>query len=122
MTSFCSATIDTSALVHNLRVIHKAAPTSRVMAVIKANAYGHGIVPVARALADADSLAVARLEEARRLRDAGITAPVVLLEGVNLREELEHAAQLGLDLVVHCREQLDLLKAFADEAHHCIYS
>lgn len=112
MTSFCSATIDTSALKHNLQIIRSVAPRSRVMAVIKANAYGHGIVPVARALASADALAVARLAEARQLRKAGIVSRVVLLEGVNLRTELEQAAQLGLDLVVHNDEQARMLEDF----------
>jgi len=121
VTSFCGATIDTSALVHNLRVIRKAAPETRVMAVIKANAYGHGIVPVARALATADAFAVARLEEARQLRDAGVLAPIVLLEGVNLRTELEQAAQLGLDLVVHCQAQLELLEGFHADAHFSVW-
>ncbi len=112
MTSFCSATVDTSALKHNLQIVRGVAPGSRVMAVIKANAYGHGIVPVARALASADALAVARLAEARQLRKAGIVSRVVLLEGVNLRAELEQAAQLGLDLVVHNDEQVRLLDSF----------
>jgi alanine racemase len=112
VTSFCSATVNTAALKHNLQVVRAAAPGSRVMAVIKANAYGHGIVPVARALASADALAVARLAEARQLRKAGIDSRVVLLEGVNLRAELEQAAQLGLDLVVHNDEQVRMLEDF----------
>ena len=55
---------------------------SRVMAVVKANAYGHGLVPSALALAEADAFAVARLEEAMALRAAGLSRRIVLLEGV----------------------------------------
>jgi alanine racemase len=108
------ATIDTAALAHNLGVVRKAAPASRVMAVIKANAYGHGIVPVARALATADAFAVARLEEAMALRDAGLDQRIVLLEGVFHPEQLALAGRLGLELVVHCPEQLDMLEAGGD--------
>ena len=76
------ALIDTAALRHNLGTIRAYAPGSKVMAVIKANAYGHGLVSTALALADADSFAVARLEEGIALRSAGVRAPIVLLEGV----------------------------------------
>jgi len=67
-----SATIDTAALKHNLQAVRQWAPRSRVMAVIKANAYGHGLVAVARALEAADSFAVARVDEGLTLRSAGI--------------------------------------------------
>ena len=74
------AQIDTAALRHNLGTIRAYAPGARVMAVIKANAYGHGLVSTALALADADSFAVARLEEGIALRSSGVRAPIVLLE------------------------------------------
>jgi len=106
-----SATIDIGALRNNLEVVRRLAPKSRVMAVIKANAYGHGLLAAARALGSADALAVARLSEALALREAGIKSPVVLLEGVLDREQLEAAATADLELVVHCAEQLELLKA-----------
>ena len=76
------AQIDTAALRHNLGTIRAYAPGARVMAVIKANAYGHGLVSTALALADADAFAVARLEEGIELRTAGVRTPIVLLEGV----------------------------------------
>ena len=106
-----SVTIDIGALRNNLEVLRSLAPKSRVMAVIKANAYGHGLVAVARALGSADALAVARLGEALTLREAGIKSPIVLLEGVLDREQLEAAAAADLELVVHSAEQLELLKA-----------
>jgi len=106
-----SATIDGGALRHNMDVVRRAAPKSRVMAVIKANAYGHGLVAVARALESADAFAVARVDEGLCLRQAGIDAPTVLLEGVFDREQLEAAAGAGFELVVHTAEQIELLRA-----------
>jgi alanine racemase len=106
-----SATIDSAALQHNLGTVRRRAPQSRVMAVIKANAYGHGLVAVAQALPGADSFAVARVEEGMALRQAGITQTVVLLEGVFDREQLAAAAQAGFELVVHSPEQIQLLHA-----------
>jgi alanine racemase len=80
------------------------------MAVIKANAYGHGLVGVARALREADAFAVARVEEALALREAGLDNDIVLLEGVFHAEHLPLAASLGLDVVVHSPEQLAMLE------------
>jgi alanine racemase len=80
------------------------------MAVIKANAYGHGLAAVARALESADSLAVARVDEGLTLRAAGINTPTVLLEGVFDQEQLDAAAVAGFQLVVHTPEQIELLR------------
>ncbi len=106
-----SATIDTAALKHNLQVVRNWAPRSRVMAVIKANAYGHGLIAVARALESADSFAVARVDEGLTLRHAGILNRIVLLEGVFDREQLDAAAVADFELVVHTAEQIDLLRS-----------
>ena len=106
-----SATIDIAALRHNLQVVRQRAPQSRVMAVIKANAYGHGLITVAQALESADAFAVARLEEGLALRAANIKTPIVLLEGVLDREQLDAAAGAGFELFVHCPEQIELLRA-----------
>ena len=111
MTPMVSAAIDSAALHHNLQVVRRWAPRSRVMAVIKANAYGHGLVAVARALKSADSFAVARVDEGLTLRQAGIDTPTVLLEGVFDREQLDAAAAARFELVVHTPEQIDLLRA-----------
>jgi alanine racemase len=108
-----SATIDTAALRHNLAVVRRRAPHSRVMAVIKANAYGHGLVAVARALDTADAFAVARVEEGLVVRRAGITKPIVLLEGVFDRAQIEAAAAADFELVVHMPEQIELLRQCA---------
>jgi alanine racemase len=106
------ARIDSAALRANLKAIRARAPASRVMAVVKANAYGHGLVPTALALADADAFAVARLEEAVALRDNGLRRRIVLLEGVFDAAQLAQAAQLELDLVVHEPLQIALLEAY----------
>jgi alanine racemase len=90
--------------------VRELAPGRRVLAVIKANAYGHGIVTVAEALGSADAFAVARLEEAVMLRAAGCRARIVLLEGVADARELGQAAQLGLEPFVHQDAQIGLLE------------
>lgn len=110
MTRPTRALIDISALRHNFQQVRKAAPGRKVMAVVKADAYGHGAACVAQALGEADAFAVARLEEARALRDIGISKPVLLLPGAIGDEELVHAAELGLDLVVHHESQVASLE------------
>lgn len=107
------ARIDTQALRHNLAVLRRAAAAARVIAVIKANAYGHGLVPTAMALSAADAFAVARIEEAVQLRAAGIGHALVLLEGVHNATQLQQAQSLGLELVVHDASQLALLDSAA---------
>lgn len=111
MSRLIRAVIDTRALRHNLSVTRERAGRARIMAVVKANAYGHGLVPTALALAEADAFAVARLEEGLALRAAGITQPIVLLEGVFTAEQLLEAAHHGFDLVVHDLLQIELLEA-----------
>lgn len=106
------AVIDTAALGHNLSRVRALAPGCRVLAVLKANAYGHGMVASARALAGADGFAVARLGEALALRAAGFRNRIVVLAGVTSPEELRCAAQDAVELVVHQPEQLGLLEAW----------
>ena len=110
------ALIRLGALEHNLETIRRAAPGSKVMAVIKANAYGHGMVPVAQHLSHVDAFAVARVTEAIELRNSGVTARIILLAGVMNTLELATAVQQGFEPVVHCDEQLDLLDSCRDGA------
>ena len=107
------AFIRLGALDHNLAVIRKAAPNAAIMAVVKANAYGHGLSVVASALSGVDSFAVARPAEAGILRQAGVTQPIVLLSGVHDAEELALARDLDCEIVVHCLSQVELLEADA---------
>ena len=110
MTRPARARIDLSALQHNLSLAKQAAAGSRVMAVVKANGYGHGLLPVAQALGAADALAVASIEEALVLREAGINKPVVLLEGVFSQAEWQVVSQLRLQAVIHHDIQIDWLE------------
>jgi alanine racemase len=105
------ALIRLGALQHNLKVIRAAAPHARIMAVIKANAYGHGMTTVADGLGDADAFAVARLPEAVSLHDYGVEKPIVLLAGVLTDDELDEALARGFEMVVHCIEQVELLES-----------
>ncbi|HMA12304.1 MAG TPA: alanine racemase [Steroidobacteraceae bacterium] len=111
MKSLIRAEVSAAALRANLARVREVAPGRRVMAVVKANAYGHGLVPTALCLSDADAFAVARIEEALALRGAGVRRPIVLLEGVFSAEQLAEAARQNLEIVVHEAEQLALLEA-----------
>jgi alanine racemase len=110
MTRSAEARIDLSALRHNFQRVRQSAPASRVLAVIKANAYGHGMLRVAQALDAADAFAVARLDEALSLRSAGVDKPIVLLEGFTAADELAALAQHNLETVVHNDVQIALLE------------
>ena len=106
------ARIDLAALRHNLGLARQLAPRSRAMAVVKANAYGHGALTVARELDPlVDALAVACLEEAQALRDAGINAPILLLEGVFEAAELEVAARQEIWITIDNELQLQWLES-----------
>jgi len=107
---FPVARISLAALRHNLRCVKQLAPHSRVMSVIKADAYGHGVLSVAKALSDSDAYAVARLGEGVKLREQGIDKPIVLLEGVNSEAEFKLAAQHQLSPVIHLHSQIALLQ------------
>ncbi len=116
MTRPARVTVDLDALRHNLVRVRTLAPGRRVMAVIKADAYGHGIERAARALADADAFGVSCLEEARQLRDAGVRGPITLLEGPFAPGELQEISRLELDVVVHSPAQLEMLEGAALES------
>ncbi len=104
------ARIDLAALTHNLSVARKSAPRSQVMAVIKADAYGHGVLQCADALKSADAFAVAGIDEALVLRAAGFEHRILLLGGIFDPAELDEAAAQNLDLVVHDAWQLAALR------------
>jgi alanine racemase len=102
--------IDLNAARANLARVRALAPRSRVMAIIKADAYGHGLTRMARAFADADAFGVACLEEAVALRRTGVSRRIVLLEGVFDAEELSLVRELHLEIMVHCPEQVAMLE------------
>ena len=105
------ALINLDALRHNLESVRQRAPESKVMAVIKANAYGHGLIRVARGLSAADAYAVARTQEAIELRKAGFTQRIAVLQGFFDRDELAIHGKLGLEPVIHSDWQVDLLES-----------
>jgi len=104
------ATIHADALSHNLAVARSHAPKSKIMAVIKANGYGHGLLRVAQGLHEADGFAVLGVDEGIALREEGYKQTILLLEGLFNSDEVALAAQYQLSIVVHCEDQLRMLE------------
>jgi alanine racemase len=104
------AHISISALTHNLAQVRQYAPGAKVMSVVKANGYGHGLLNVAQGLRDTDAFAVLNPAEAIALRDAGYQQPVLLLEGVFAAEQLVEVDRYRLDIVVHHAAQIAWLQ------------
>ena len=115
------ATIHTQALRHNLQALQSVAPDARVWAVVKANAYGHGIERVFEGLRGADGFALLDLQEAQRLRTLGWRGPILLLEGVFELRDLELCSRLDLWHTVHCEAQIDMLAAHKTNLPHRVF-
>lgn len=115
------ATVHTAALSHNLERVRAAAPDARVWAVVKANAYGHGIERAFDALRSADGFALLDLDEARRLRALDWRGPILLLEGCFEARDLELCSRLGLWHAIHCNEQIDMLAAHKTQLPHRVF-
>lgn len=115
------ATIHQDALRHNLARMRAAAPDARIWAIVKANAYGHGIERVFDALRGADGFALLDLLEAERVRALGWRGPILLLEGVFEPRDLELCSRLGLWHAVHCDEQIDWLAAHKTQVPHRVF-
>jgi alanine racemase len=103
-------TIHLDALKHNFKQVKKLAPHSQILAMVKSNAYGHGLERIGLALQDADALGVACIEEGLKLRAAGVQKPIVLLEGLFTGDEVAHAIQNNFTLVVHHALQVEMLE------------
>lgn len=116
-----SAVVHTAALTHNLARVRQSAPASKVWAVVKANAYGHGISRVYGALRGADGFALLDLAEAEALRALGWGGPILLLEGCFGPEDLALCERLNLWHVVHCREQIDWLAMHRGSRTHRVF-
>ncbi|MDV5227029.1 alanine racemase [Providencia rettgeri] len=107
-----TALINRRALRHNLHRVRELAPHSRLIAIVKANAYGHGLTEVGSTVEDlVDGFGVARLKEAIALREQGIKSPIVLLEGFFERADLTYLVEQQIDTVIHCVEQLEMLES-----------
>ncbi len=115
------ATVHTAALRHNLARLSQAAPDARVWAVVKANAYGHGIERVFEGFRAADGFGLLDLDEAQRVRDLGWRGPILLLEGVFELRDLELCSRLGLWHTVHCDEQIDMLATHKTNVPHRVF-
>ncbi|TAH13934.1 MAG: alanine racemase [Curvibacter sp.] len=115
------ATIHTQSLRHNLEVTRRAAPDARVWAVVKANAYGHGIERAFEGLRGADGIALLDLDEAQRVRNLGWRGPILLLEGVFEQRDLELCSRLSLWHTVHCEEQINMLAIHKTNEPHRIF-
>ncbi len=115
------ATVHTAALQQNLQRSRLAAPDAKVWAVIKANAYGHGIERVFEGLRSADGFALLDLDEAQRVRKLGWRGPILLLEGVFESRDLELCSRLDLWHTVHCEEQIDMLAAHKTNVPHRVF-
>jgi alanine racemase len=115
------ATIHTAALRNNIQCARALAPDSKVWAVVKANAYGHGIERVFEGFRAADGFALLDLEEAARVRKLGWRGPILLLEGVFEQRDLELCSRLGLWHTVHCDEQIQMLATHKTEVAHRVF-
>ncbi len=110
MTSSAYATVNLNAVRHNIQVIRKRAQGARVMSVIKANAYGHGLKRIIPALTEVDGVAVARVDEGVVCRLGGFIRPITVLEGFICKDELLKVQKHDLNVVIHDWHQLELLK------------
>ena len=115
------ATIHISALAHNLQRVRQAAPDAQLWAVVKADAYGHGLENVFEGLRAADGFALLELSEAQRIRQLGWRGPILLLEGVFEPRDLELCSRLGVWHAVHCDEQIDWLAAHKTQVPHRVF-
>ena len=104
------AQIDLSALCHNYKIINRLASDSKVIAMIKSDGYGHGLLPVAKTLCDAESFGVSVIEEAVALRDDGINQRIIIMTGVQSEDELQLCIKKNIDIVVHSDFHLEMLK------------
>lgn len=118
MTRPAQITIDLAALQHNFKQIKCMAPGSAVMAMVKSNAYGHGLERIATALPDAEALGVACSEEGSILRRAGVKNPIVLMEGLFDANELTLAEEHDFVLVVHEAIQIEMLEKHVGKPFH----
>ena len=104
------AIIHLDAMQHNLARARACAPTARVWAVVKANAYGHGLERGMRGFVQADGLALIETENALRLREMGWVKPILLLEGIFDATDVPLLAEHNINSAVHCLEQIQMLE------------
>ncbi|MBP8063812.1 MAG: alanine racemase [Acinetobacter sp.] len=106
--------IDSEALQYNLNRVKQLAPTAKIVSMVKANAYGHGVKDCLAALANTDAFGVACLEEALEIRELGYQQPITLIEGIFSAEEMQIVIDQNIEIIVHHQQQLDWLRANKD--------
>ncbi len=106
--------IDSEALQYNLNRVKQLAPTAKIVSMVKANAYGHGVKDCLAALANTDAFGVACLEEALEIRELGYQQPITLIEGIFSAEEMQIVIDQNIEIIVHHQQQLDWLRAHKD--------
>ena len=106
--------IDSEALQYNLNRVKQLAPTAKIVSMVKANAYGHGVKDCLAALASTDAFGVACLEEALEIRELGYQQPITLIEGIFSAEEMQIVIDQNIEIIVHHQQQLDWLRANKD--------
>lgn len=116
MSSLRKIILDSSALRHNLNCVREYAPHSKVLAMLKANAYGHGLLFAAQTLAAADAVGLASIEEGLYLRHAGVRIPIVLMQGFYDQDSLQIAVQENFACVIHHVSQLHALAALPENS------
>ena len=109
------AVLNLEAVQHNVQMVRRCAPDAKIMAVIKANGYGHGLLRMAEALQNVDAFAVARVDEGIRLREAGIKKRIAVLEGFTCSEELDELVNYRLDPLVHSFAQLEIFESRTEQ-------
>ena len=115
------ATIHPQAIRHNLEQVRQAAPDAKLMSMVKANAYGHGLERAFEGLRATDAFAVLEVSEAQRLRALDWRGPILLVEGVFDARDLEMCSRLGLWHTVHCDQQIDWLAAHKTQVPHRVF-
>ncbi len=113
MTPAAYAIVNLAAVRHNVKQVRTYAPGTKIIAVIKANGYGHGMLNIVNALENVDAVAVARSDEAIQLRQHGFTKKIIVLEGFVCQQELEQLLSNRLDVVIHSEGQLEILESYS---------
>jgi len=113
-----SVEIDIHAFKHNLQKIQKSCPEQKIMAVVKANGYGHGIIPLIPELKNVDAVGVCCLEEAVECRIQGLKTPILLMEGFFNSEELKIICEQDFQIVIHHEEQIEILEKLNSKSEH----
>jgi alanine racemase len=115
------ALINLEAIRQNVKKVREHAPNAKIMAVIKANGYGHGLILMAQVLNDVDGLAIARISEGVFLRKSGVESKLLILSGFFSERQLNDIVEYSLDVVVHSVQQVEILKKYLGQTKISIW-